>query len=93
MVFESVIGGRRFALHVENKRDTYRFNEGQAAAYEARARHMMGRAEFLNYRDFATVLLAPSDFKKRYKADSDLFEVFISYEEVARFLPTFLPTG
>src|SRR4051812_30696485 len=45
----------RFCLHIENKRDNYRFNKGQAMAYAPRARHMLGKGEFLNYTDFSTI--------------------------------------
>jgi hypothetical protein len=79
----------RFALHIENKRDTYRFSEGQAADYAPRAKHMMGKSDFLNHTDFATVLLAPRSFRRRFEADCALFDTFISYEDVAHHLPQF----
>jgi hypothetical protein len=80
----------RFALHIENKRDNYRFSEGQSTAYAPRARHMLGKDAFLNYADFTTILIAPLSFRHRYRADCDLFDRFISYEDIGRFLPEFL---
>jgi hypothetical protein len=89
MVFEVSPTGERFALHVENKRDNYRFNSGQAAAYAVRARGMLNRPEYLSHSGFQTILLAPSAFRARYRSEADLFDVFISYEEVGEFLPQF----
>jgi hypothetical protein len=93
MVFETIPGTDRFALHIENKRDNYRFNEGQAAAYGPRAKHMLGKIDFLSHTDFSTVLLAPRSFKARFEVDCALFDVFIAYEEVAHFLPVFPTTS
>jgi hypothetical protein len=89
MVFVVTGTDKRFALHVENKRDNYKFNPGQAAAYAPRARHMLNRPDYLSHSDFQTVLLAPVAFRNRYAAEADLFDIFISYEEVARFIPQF----
>ena len=89
MVFEVTASGKRFALHVENKRDNYKFNPGQAAAYAPRARHMLNRAEYLSHSDFQTVLLAPVSLRDRHAAESALFDIFVSYEEVERFLPAY----
>lgn len=89
MVFEVMASGNRFALHVENKRDNYKFNPGQAAAYAPRARHMLHQADYLSHSDFQTVLLAPRAFRDRHAVESALFDVFVSYEEVASFLPAF----
>jgi hypothetical protein len=92
LVFEVSGGASRFAMHIENKRDNYRFNEGQAAAYAPRAKHMLDRPEFLDHSDFTTVLLAPRGFKERFEPDCAHFDVFIAYEEVSRFLPSFSAT-
>ena len=89
MVLEVNESGERFALHIENKCDTYKFNPGQAAAYAPRARYMLNRADYLLHSDYQTVLLAPVAFCNRYSAEADLFDIFISYEEVARFIPKF----
>ncbi|RVU16216.1 hypothetical protein [Methylobacterium oryzihabitans] len=92
MVFEAAPSQRRFALHIENKRDNYKFSDGQASAYAPRARHMLNDPRFLSHSDFQTILLAPTSFQARYEADAALFDIFISYEETARFLPAFQGT-
>jgi hypothetical protein len=89
MVFEVMSTRKRFALHFENKRDHYKFNPGQAAAYAPRARHMLNKPEYLSHSDFQTVLLAPTSFHTRHAKEADLFDVFISYEEVGHFQPSF----
>ncbi len=89
MVFEAISTGKRFALHVENKRNNYKFNLGQAAACSPRARHMINRAEFLSHSDFQTVLLAPVAFRNSYAPEARLFDAFVSYEDVAQFLSPF----
>jgi hypothetical protein len=89
MVFEVVKTKYRFALHIENKKSLGRFLEGQAEAYEARALHMMKRPEYLNYEEFETVLISPRSFRARYGTECDLFDSYISYEDVAKYIPEF----
>jgi hypothetical protein len=89
MVFEIAGSKRRFALHIENKKGNGSFAEGQAEAYRVRALHMMQKREYLNYEDFATVLLCPESFKERYPTKCDLFDACISYEAIAHFVPDF----
>lgn len=89
MVFEVGTTGERFALHFENKRQGSKFSPGQAAAYAPRARHMSLKAEYLSYTNFQTLLLAPADFRRRRAADVDRFDVLLTYDEIARFLPAF----
>jgi len=79
----------RFALHIENKRNVSRFTEGQAQAYEPRAKHMLGRADYLSYRDYETMLIAPIAFRKRFPSDCDCFSSFIAYEELAKYVPLY----
>lgn len=90
MVFEPTgSNDGRFALHIENKTGTSRFRDGQAEAYRPRGRHMQGKPEFLAYTKFSTVLLAPDRFRTKFPDKSDLFDKFISYEEISEFLPEF----
>ena len=89
MVFEIAESKRRFALHIENKKDKGSFAEGQAEAYRIRAQYMMNKEEYLSYEDFATILVCPESFRERYRIKCDLFDAFISYEEVANFIPNF----
>lgn len=92
MVFEVESVNSRFALHIENKKDNYRFNDGQAHSYRPRALYMMNDSRFLSYSDFETILLAPTSFRNRYRKDVELFDVFLAYEDVSLFLPSFGPS-
>src|SRR4051794_4054179 len=67
LVFEIALN-QRFALHIENKKNNGRFAEGQAEDYRVRARHMVGKPEYLNYENFETVLVCPTAFSDKYKA-------------------------
>ena len=88
VVFELSESKKRFALHIENKKDS-KFSPGQAEGYRPRARHMMGKEKWLNYTDFETLLIAPLAFKKINKAKCDLFDSYLSYEDIRNFLPEF----
>ncbi len=90
MVFEDVESNYRFALHIENKTYGYRFSDGQAEGYSVRAQHMANKKEYLSYNDFETVLISPSAFREKYKPKCDLFDVYISHESIAEFIPEFL---
>jgi len=88
--------GRREDLRLVTGRGQYTTDhnvDGQAAAYASRAKHMLGKPEFLSHTDFATVLLAPEPFRDRFGPDCSLFDVFIAYEEVAMHLPAFSAKG
>ena len=50
---------------------------------------MMNRREFLDYSDFETMLIAPLAFKREHQTKASLFDRYISYEEIARFIPEF----
>jgi hypothetical protein len=89
MVFDNEETNRRFALHFENKTDGYRFSDGQAKAYSVRARHMANQKKYLSYEDFETVLIAPNSFREKHRSKCDLFDVYISYESTANFIPEF----
>ena len=89
LVFEIADSGKRFALHIENKKGNGKFLEGQPEGYEPRARYMMNEEKYLSYSEFETVLIAPSTFRGKYKDKCDLFDIFISYEEIATLIPEF----
>jgi hypothetical protein len=90
VVFEIVdTKQQRFALHIENKKGNGRFAEGQAEAYLFRAQHMMNRAEYLSYSDFATILIAPLVFRHSNAAKCALFDCHLTYEDIAKFIPEF----
>ena len=87
LVFEDSADSSRFALHIENKQDV-KFAPGQAEDYEPRARWMMGMPRYLNYTDFQAVLIAPNSFRAS-NPEACLFDCFISYEDIGRFIPEF----
>ena len=80
----------RFALHIENKKGNGRFLEGQPEGYEPRARFMMNEEKYLSYSDFETILIAPLSFKDKNEDQCEIFDTYISYEDIARFIPYFL---
>jgi hypothetical protein len=88
VVFEAIETKARFSLHIENKTLNSRFTVGQAEAYAVRAKCWAGQKRFLNYTDFATVLIAPKAFRER-NPNTDFFDSFISYEELAKVLPEY----
>ena len=88
IVFEN-IGGRRIALHVENKPPHGKFTFQQAESYAPRARHMMGKAQFMGYHDFTTVIVAPNAFLTSNEAGAAQFDVRLAYEDVGRYVPLF----
>jgi hypothetical protein len=51
---------------------------------------MLGKPDYLDHTESSTLLIAPQSFKVRFEQDCSLFDVFISYEDIARFLPDFL---
>lgn len=87
LVFEA--GSFRFAIHIENKppHGTLRFD--QASAYRRRAAFKANDAQWLNYVDFETVLLAPESFIEANWEPATQFDRVISYESVAAFVPSF----
>lgn len=89
LVFQVADGGHRFALHIENKLAKSTFTNFQAEAYDFRARHMMNKPKYLSYSDFETILIAPLSFRDLYRSKSDLFDRYISHEDIARFVPAF----
>ena len=92
VVFETA-SKSRFALHIENKLALGRFTVHQPELYAARARFWMNKARYGNYSEFETVLVAPTAFYRRWATDAAKFDRFISHEDIARFLPVFLPQG
>jgi hypothetical protein len=79
----------RFALHIEDKPPHGQFTLNQYLNYKRRAACMARRAEYMDYSDFATVLLAPSGFIDAHISEVDYFDGTITYESVAAFIPLF----
>jgi hypothetical protein len=80
---------RRFALHIENKLGLGRFLPGQAEGYAPRAAHMAGKAAYLGYTDYETLLLAPAAFVARFSTDCAHFDRIVTHESLVPFLPEF----
>lgn len=78
--------GERYALYIENKPDHQGWEPSQAENYRKRA---LDRMLKWRYVDFQTVLLASRDFISRSAAEAAHFDVLITYEDVARFVPAF----
>lgn len=88
LVFQDLATGRRFALHIENKNEA-KFLPGQAEDYAPRARYMMHSERYLNYSDYATVLIAPASVNAANPQSAGLFDSYVSYEAIANFVPAF----
>ncbi len=88
LVFKGA-GGKRAAFHVENKRSSGSFTPHQPEVCAARADHWVGNPSYGGYQVWETVLLAPRSFYERNLADARKFQTFISYEDVAAFIPSF----
>ena len=89
IVFEVAETKERFALHVENKMANGSFAEKQPESYAFRAEHMMRKARYLNYTDFETILISPLSFRDKNRMRCDLFDCYISYEDLSEFIPEF----
>lgn len=90
LVFEHLTV-ERFALHIENKLASGSFTKNQADLYAIRAEFMKGKPRWLNYTDFATVLLAPQSFRMKFITESQKFDHFIAHEELASLVPAYGP--
>lgn len=87
-VFETT-NQRRLAVHIENKLAGGSFTPYQPELYQARLQQWKHRPKLGSYDDATSVLVAPLEFFKRWKAKAELFEGFISHEDLARHLPEF----
>ena len=87
VVFESQ-GGKRIALHIENKLNA-NFTEFQVQDYPTRAAHWVGKSKYRNYLEFDTVLIAPSSYLQKHQTEAKHFGCCISHEEIAEHLPIF----
>jgi hypothetical protein len=90
-LFERLSDGQRFALHIENKILTGKFELNQPEQYAKRAEFMAinGRIKYSLWR---TVLLAPQAFYRANPAACSAFDFFIPHEEIANFVPQFKQT-
>ena len=88
LVFENA-SGTRAAFHIEHMRPSGSFTPHQPEVCAARAAHWAGNPACGGYHVWETVLLAPLSFYEGHLADARKFTTFISYEEVAAFIPAF----
>ena len=81
--------GERLALHIENKIGSGKFTALQPELYRPRAEQWKDNPKYQSYTDYQTVLVAPEIFHERNKEQAELFDCFISHEEIAKFIPLF----
>lgn len=80
---------RRIALHIEDKPPHGRFTRNQYLNYRKRGDFMAGQPDYMNYTDYATILLAPKRFIDEHSKEANHFDCRISYESVAEVIPVF----
>lgn len=81
--------GEILALHIENKIASGKFTALQPELYRPRAEQWKDNPKYQNYSDFQTILVAPKVFYDRSRTQADLFDCFITHEDIARFIPLF----
>jgi len=82
--------GRRLALHIENKLATGSFTHLQPELYQQRLQQWRNRPKLGQYSDATSVLVAPEAFAAKHGAQAQLFEAYVSHEELAQHLPAFI---
>jgi hypothetical protein len=80
---------RRIALHIEDKPPHGRFTRKQYLNYRKRGAFMAGQSKYMNYTDYATILLAPEGFIEKHSTEAVHFDRQISYESVAKVIHVF----
>ena len=50
---------------------------------------MAGKARYLSYDDFATILLTPRAFALRHPDEAKQFDTVVAYEDLAKAIPLF----
>jgi len=91
LAFQDASTGLRFALHIENKVNA-EFTPGQAESYGQKAAWVAAREtekRRMPHTDWQNILIAPAAYYSIRKVQCDLFDVFISHEDIAVFLPEF----
>ncbi len=84
--------GKRFSLHIENKRSAGSFRPSQPELYAKRAAYWLNNPKFGDYSEFSTVLIAPKAFERKHPIESATFDCFVSHEDIASFIPLFETT-
>jgi len=88
VVFESQ-AKRRLGVHIENKLASGSFTTFQPEVCAARADFWVRNADYGNYDDWETVLLAPTSCYQRHIAESRKFTTFVAHEDVSAHVPAF----
>ena len=83
----------RLALHIENKLAGGSFTSNQPELYRARLQQWRNRPKLGFYSDAASVLIAPQSFFARLSGQAQIFDVLISHEDIACWLPIFSPAS
>ena len=81
--------GRRLAVHIENKLASGSFTEMQPELYRERLQQWKNRTKLGEYSDATSLLVAPQAFYERFKTQAQVFEAFVSHEELAERIPAF----
>lgn len=81
--------GETVALHIENKVVSGKFTALQPVLYARRAEQWKNNPKYQSYSDYQTVLVAPKQFHERNRIQAGIFDVFISHEDVAKFISLF----
>jgi hypothetical protein len=86
LIFKDRDNSDRCAIHIENKPLHGKWRPHQPESYPKRAEN---RAAKLGYAKFQTALIAPLSFIERWPREANLFDIRISYEDIAKFVPQF----
>lgn len=89
LVFEDQKTLSRFAIHVELKLAGGRFEQDQPEQYPQRAEEWRGIEKWGNYDEFTVVLIAPEAFHKANADRCAIFDSYIPFSEIAKFVPEF----
>jgi hypothetical protein len=76
-------------LHIENKLATGAFTPNQPEMYPLRAQLWVNKQKYKNYKDWDTVLVAPSSLTQKFAADAAKFCAVITHEEIADHVEAF----
>jgi hypothetical protein len=87
VVFGFPNSNRRIALHIEDKPPHGKFEPNQHVNYGRRAKHMANNPNYMDYGDYATILIAPESFLAKNAAEVGHFDTRISYESIASEIP------
>lgn len=88
LIIVTLGSGVRAALHIENKLSGGKFTKLQPEMYAARALKWMRDPKYGNYDIAKTVLIAPNTFLAKNATEAQKFDVSISHEELAAYLPS-----